>query len=89
MALANDNGVIYPAAMRKCAKMRCDLEAVTTVAVRYADRTVLIRQLASGRDPNLLDLCASHAEALTPPLKWRMVDERGSVLEGSVERAQG
>ncbi len=71
--------------MRTCVKMRCEEEAASTVAVRYADRTVVIRDLALQHDPSLLDLCGGHADTLTPPLNWRMVDERQGVLEDSVE----
>lgn len=63
--------------MRPCAKMRCEEPAAATVALRYAERVVWIRDLLPRRDPNLLDLCAGHADRLTPPLYWRRLDERG------------
>jgi hypothetical protein len=62
--------------MRQCAKMRCEERAVATVALRYAERVVWIRDLIPQRDPNLLDLCLDHADRLTPPLRWRLLDER-------------
>jgi hypothetical protein len=62
--------------MRQCAKMRCGERAVATVALRYAERVVWIRDLLPQHDPNLLDLCVSHAGRLTPPLRWRLLDER-------------
>jgi hypothetical protein len=62
--------------MRQCAKMRCEERAVATVALRYAERVVWIRDLLPQNDPNLLDLCVSHAGRLTPPLRWRLLDER-------------
>ena len=62
--------------MRQCVKMRCEERAVATVALRYAERVVWIRDLIPQRDPNLLDLCVDHADRLTPPLRWRLLDER-------------
>jgi hypothetical protein len=47
--------------MRQCAKMRCEEHAVATVALRYAERVVWIRDLLPQHDPNLLDLCVEHA----------------------------
>lgn len=66
--------------MRRCAKMRCENEARATVALRYADRTVWLRDLLPQRDPNLLDLCRGHADALNPPKGWATVDERNPVV---------
>lgn len=74
--LANHITVIYAPAMRKCAKLRCQERAAATVALRYAERVVWIRDLIPRHDPNLLDLCADHADRLTPPLRWRLLDER-------------
>ena len=62
--------------MRTCAKMRCEGEAVASVAVRYADRTVVVGGLTPQHDPNLLDLCATHSRGLRPPRGWALVDAR-------------
>jgi hypothetical protein len=62
--------------MRTCAKMRCGQPPVTTVALVYTERTVVISDLLPERDPNLLDLCAEHVERMTPPVGWVVVDER-------------
>ena len=62
--------------MRMCAKMRCNTEAAATVGVSYGDRVVLIGDLSPAPDPNLLDLCSAHAGRLTPPVGWRLQDER-------------
>jgi hypothetical protein len=64
--------------MRQCVKMRCEERAVATVALRYAERVVWIRDLLPQHDPNLLDLCIEHANRLTPPLRWRLLDERAA-----------
>lgn len=56
--------------------MRCEQLAAVTVAMRYEAREVLLTDLAVERDPNLLDLCGPHANGLTPPLGWRIRDQR-------------
>lgn len=65
--------------MRLCAKLRCRSRASATVALRYEDREVLIGGLAPEPNPNLVDLCAEHADRLTPPLGWRISDARPRV----------
>lgn len=76
----NHSDVVYPALMRPCAKMRCEEAAQASVAVRYADRTAVVELLSSERDPNLLDLCGSHASRLTPPRGWRLLDQRPEAI---------
>jgi hypothetical protein len=56
--------------------MRCGHEPVVTVSLRYAERTVLIEELRSERDPNLLDLCREHADRLMAPVGWAIRDRR-------------
>jgi hypothetical protein len=56
--------------------MRCGQEPVVTVALSYAAREVVVADLLSERDPNLLDLCREHAERMTPPVGWSVVDRR-------------
>jgi len=41
--------------MRRCARMSCSDEPVATIALRYADLTILIGELRPERDPRLLD----------------------------------
>ena len=62
--------------MRTCAKLRCRLRASVTVALRYGDREVLVGDLTPEADPSLVDLCLEHAERLTPPIGWRIIDQR-------------
>jgi hypothetical protein len=62
--------------MRTCAKLRCTTRASITVALRYGDREVLVDRLSPDTDPTLVDLCLDHAERLTPPMGWRIVDLR-------------
>jgi len=86
--LANHIPVIYAPAMRQCAKLRCEERAAATVALRYAERVVWIRDLIPRHDPNLLDLCADHADRLTPPLRWRLLDERVAAAEAGSEEPE-
>jgi hypothetical protein len=58
--------------------MRCGHEPVVTVSLRYAERTVLIEGLRHERDPNLLDLCRDHADRMTPPMGWTILDRRAA-----------
>jgi hypothetical protein len=46
------------------------------VALRYGDREVLVGDLTPEADPSLVDLCLEHAERLTPPIGWRIIDQR-------------
>jgi hypothetical protein len=75
--------VIYPLAVRTCAKLRCRTVAAATVALRYGDRELLIDRLAPDTDPNLVDLCAEHTERLTPPIGWTIVDLRVPAAVGA------
>lgn len=54
--------------------MSCPDDPVATVALRYGDRQIVIGALRPERDPRLLDLCARHLEAMTPPVGW-LVDD--------------
>jgi hypothetical protein len=56
--------------------MSCPAEPVATIALRYADRTIVIGPLRPQRDPRLLDLCDRHLAAMTPPVGWRVDDGR-------------
>jgi hypothetical protein len=56
--------------------MSCSAEPVATIALRYADRLILIGDLRPERDPRLLDLCARHLAAMTPPVGWLVDDVR-------------
>jgi hypothetical protein len=63
--------------------MSCPNEPIATIALRYADRLVLIDELRSDRDPRLLDLCARHVGAMTPPVGWLVEDARLAPVSGA------
>jgi uncharacterized protein DUF3499 len=56
--------------------MTCSAPPVATIALRYADRQILIGELRPERDPRLLDLCARHLAAMTAPIGWLVDDSR-------------
>ena len=66
-------------AMRSCAKNNCDDVASVTMGLRHEDRETLLVDPLEEEDPNLLDFCARHADRLTPPVGWRIRDQRSAV----------
>jgi hypothetical protein len=56
--------------------MRCEVDATATVALRYAEREVLVTDLIAEPDRNLLELCEEHVRTLGPPVGWRVRDDR-------------
>ncbi len=62
--------------MRRCAKIGCEAPAFATITLRYQEREVLVQPLAPEADPNLLELCLEHVGRMTPPVGWRILDER-------------
>lgn len=65
--------------VRECAKLGCREEATATMATRYRDRVLWIADLIPERDPNLIDLCDPHADAMTAPYGWELADDRRPV----------
>lgn len=47
--------------------------------LRYAAREVEVVPLVPDPDPNLVDLCAEHADRLTPPIGWSLRDSRAGL----------
>jgi hypothetical protein len=46
---------------------------VATLTYDYADSMAVLGPLALSREPHAYDLCAIHAERLSPPLGWQIV----------------
>jgi len=59
--------------------MSCSAEPVATISLRYADRLIVVGEILPQRDPRLLDLCARHLAAMTPPVGWLVDDARLTV----------
>ena len=70
---------------RGCTRPGCGDVAVATFAYDYRGRTTWLDPPAAERHPMAYDLCHPHADALTVPLGWRLVDRRPAVpLEGTL-----
>jgi hypothetical protein len=56
--------------------MRCGRQPVATVSLVYAERAVVVTDLATDRNADALDLCEEHVERMTPPMGWTLRDHR-------------
>ena len=52
------------------------MPAFAAITLRYQEREVLVGPLAREADPNLLELCREHVERMTPPIGWRVCNQR-------------
>ena len=62
--------------MRTCSRIGCSSLSTTTAGLRYEERAIHLVDLVRDPDPGLVDLCPDHAERLTPPIGWTIVDLR-------------
>ncbi|HZM37989.1 MAG TPA: DUF3499 family protein [Acidimicrobiales bacterium] len=67
---------------RACARPACGHPAVATFVYDYQARTTWLDQLARERHPMAYDLCTGHADALTVPRGWQLVDRRAGATFG-------
>jgi hypothetical protein len=61
---------------RVCARPGCGETATATFVYDYVARTTWLDALADERHPMAYDLCGPHADALSVPRGWRLVDRR-------------
>ncbi|MFN2544830.1 MAG: DUF3499 family protein [Actinomycetota bacterium] len=61
----------------------CADPAEATVGLLYRDREVMIVDLVAERDPNLLELCGPHTDRLSPPVGWRVTDNRSGAASSA------
>jgi hypothetical protein len=66
---------------RSCARPGCATSAVATFGYEYASSTVWLDDLAPEPHPAVYDVCDRHADALTVPNGWHLVDRRGAAIE--------
>ena len=66
---------------RRCSRTACPKGAVATLTYVYGDSTAVVGPLATFAEPHTYDLCADHAERLTPPRGWEMVRLAGEYVE--------
>lgn len=62
--------------IRACARPGCADTATATFVYDYGERVTWLDGLARARHPMAYDLCLSHADAMTVPRGWRLVDRR-------------
>ena len=71
--------------IRGCSRPSCADVAAATFVYDYGARTTWLGPLAGERHPMAYDLCRTHADHLTVPLGWRLVDRRPAPpLEGTL-----
>lgn len=73
--------------MRSCAKRPCGAPPRATIALRYEERVVLVRDLIPDPDPNFMDLCGGHADRLKVMVGWSIRDQRSAVQVPEVQTA--
>jgi hypothetical protein len=61
---------------RACARPACGHTATATFVYDYHARTTWLDPLSGERHPMSYDLCPAHADTLTVPRGWRLVDRR-------------
>ena len=62
---------------RLCVRPMCAATAVASLHYRYAERTVWLEDPGPGpMVPGAWPLCATHADRLTVPDGWTLVDDR-------------
>lgn len=61
---------------RACARPGCGEPATATFVYDYDERTTWLDTLAGEPHPMAYDLCRAHADALSVPRGWRLVDRR-------------
>jgi len=65
---------------RSCARPGCASGATATFGYEYASSTVWLDDLSPEPHPAVYDVCHRHADALTVPNGWHLVDRRQRVL---------
>jgi len=73
---------------RSCARPACGGSATTTLSYDYANATVWIEPLHAVGHPMNHDLCERHAERLSVPRGWTLVDGRADAVATLVEDGQ-
>jgi hypothetical protein len=70
LARGSLGGVLNP---RVCAHATCSDRPVATLTFVYADLTAVLGPLSLRPEPFAYDLCAHHAETMTPPRGWEVI----------------
>lgn len=65
---------------RHCSRPQCSAEAAVTLTYSYGTAQAWLDVLSAQREPHLYDLCDRHAERLSVPSGWELVDRRRPVM---------
>jgi hypothetical protein len=76
-----DASLPEPMADRRCSRPLCESDAEVILAFGYETRHVMLRWIDDEYDPNLLELCARHADRFNPPQGWSSDDHRRQVVD--------
>ena len=66
-------GLVLVNRRRMCQRATCNARPVATLTFVYADSTAVLGPLAGRPEPFAYDLCAVHAETMTPPRGWEVI----------------
>lgn len=61
---------------RSCARPGCGEQATATFGYDYANQTVFLDLLADEAHPAVYDVCRRHADNLSVPRGWTLLDRR-------------
>lgn len=61
---------------RSCARPGCGSRATATFEYNYGDQIVFLDVLADEAHPAIYDVCSRHADTLSVPRGWTLVDRR-------------
>jgi hypothetical protein len=72
---------------RVCARPDCARAAAAALTYDYAASTVWVDEMGSSH-PSSYDLCAWHADRITVPHGWQLLDSRGGASNTAPAEAQ-
>jgi Protein of unknown function (DUF3499) len=58
---------------RQCSRTACSGGAIATLTYVYSDQTAVLGPLATYAEPHTYDLCLVHAQGLTVPRGWNVI----------------
>jgi hypothetical protein len=71
-----DRGDTVGRMTRSCARPGCGEQASATFGYDYANSTVFLDALADESHPAVYDVCRRHADSMSVPRGWHLVDRR-------------
>lgn len=68
------------AMIRSCRRTACQRPAAASLSYCYASAQVWLEDVHREPEPQRWDICREHAELLTIPLRWELMDVRSSTV---------